>query len=51
MKRWMFLGFLKKMAQRKKAGTTNHSLEAMNLSDTTGISLVMVVTSIQTNMQ
>ena len=51
MKRWMFLGSLKRMAHRKKAGTTNHSLDSMNLMDTTGISLVMVVTSIQANMQ
>ena len=30
---------------------TNHSLETKNLMDTTGSSLVMVVTSIQANMQ
>ena len=51
MNQWMFLGFLKRMAQRKKEGTTNHSLDNMNFNETTGISLVMVVTSIQANMQ
>ena len=51
MNRSMFLGFLKRTVQRKNAGTTNHSLDTMNFSDTTGISLVMVVTSIQANMQ
>ena len=30
---------------------TNHILETMNLMDTKGISLVMVVTTIQRNMQ
>ena len=51
MNLWMFLGSLKRTVQRKKAGMTNHSLDSMNLMDTTGISLVMVVTSIQANMQ
>ena len=45
------MGFLKSRAQRKNAGTTNHSLDTKNFRDTTGISLVTVVTSIQANMQ
>ena len=51
MNQWMFFGFLNRMVQRKNAGTTNHSLERINFNDTTGISLVMVVTTIQANMQ
>ena len=51
MNQCMFFGSLNMMAQRKNAGTMNHRRESMNLSDTRGISLVMVVTIIQANIQ
>ena len=51
MKRSMFFGFLNSKAQKKNEGMTNHNLETMNLIDTKGISLVMVVTIIQRKMQ